>query len=90
MAWKIIGALPFFFGFIVSMAIANGQSAAMWLETDEAKEGKVFQSGRARRVWKQYKQRNPTGRRLIHMRNALFAAGAFALGLFCYIWFMSR
>lgn len=90
MAWKIIGALPFFFGIIISVAVANGLCQAMWLETDEAKSGKVFHSGRSWGALKHYRQRNPKGRKHIHMRNAVLAAVAFALGLFFYVWVMSR
>ncbi len=90
MAWKIIGALPFFFGFIISLAIANGLSQATWLETDEAKEGKIFHSGRSWKALKQYRQRHPGGRKHIHALNAALVAAGFAGGLLVYIFIMSR
>ena len=89
LALKIIGFLLLFFGYIICMAIGGGLLHAMWLETDEAKEGKIFHSGRAWGVVKQYKLRNPEGRKHIQARNASLLGTGLFFAMIAYLWIMA-
>lgn len=86
---KILGLLLCFFGFIISMAIANGLYMTIWLETDDAKEGKIFHSRQMSEAVRLYKQRNPHGRKHIQARHAILAALGFAAGALGCMWIMS-